>query len=141
MNNNNQEISSPKISSKKKERTNYFLPFYGEDAQEVVELLSAKGENSFPSVQRKLNIILHAPFGKKEYKNALYAAFELNEEYNSDQIIQEVSQVRSSLGLEPYANVKSASLDDFHGLFINKNITNDKRKVIAYQPIFKLRPE
>ena len=141
MNNKNEEISSPKISSKKKERINYFLPFYGEDATEVVDLLSAKGENSFTSVQRKLNTILHASFGEREYMNALYEAFELDEEYNSDQIIQEVSQVRSSLGLEPYVNVKSASMGDFHSLFINRNITNEKRKVIAYQPIFKLRPE
>ena len=73
--------------------------------------------------------------------NALYQAFELDVEYNSDQIIQELSQVRSSLGLAPYANVKAASMNDFHRLFINKNITKEKRKVIAYKPIFKLRPE
>ncbi len=135
------ETKSPKLSSKKKERINYFSPFYGEDATEVVDLLSSKGENSFVAIQKKLNSILHASYRDKEYMDALYSAFEILIEYTPDDIIQEVSQVRSSLGLEPYPNVKSSSLGDFMSLFITERIIDEKRRLLAYKPVFRIKPE
>ncbi|NEU09803.1 hypothetical protein GZH53_15860 [Flavihumibacter sp. R14] len=130
------------LTPKQKERYNYFLPFYGEEAMDVIKNLSTKGENSFPSVQKKLNSLLHAPYHEKEYINALYEAFETGSIYTPDQIIQEVSQVRSSLGLEPYLNVKSSSLADFFRLFLFERITDDSnRKLQAYKPVFRLKPE
>lgn len=126
-----------------KERYNYFLPFYGINADEVVENLTGQGENSFSSIQKKLNVILHAPYREKEYHDALYAAFELWNNYTIDEIIQVVSQVRSELGFDPYPNVKASSLKDFMGLFMTKKVMEKEgsRKLLAYKPVFRIKPE
>ena len=125
------------------ERYNYFVPFYGVNADEVIENLTGQGENSFSSVQKKLNIILHASYQEKEYYDALYSAFELYKDYTPNEIIQVVSQVRSDLEFAPYPNVKASSLKDFMCLFMTKKVMEKEgsRKVIAYKPVFRIKPE
>jgi hypothetical protein len=131
------------------ERYNYLVPFFGEDALMIVRLLSVRGKNSWKSVQEKINRILHADYQQKEYIDSLYGAFDLEAEYTIENIIQNVSSVRSDMKLSSYSDrIKVQSEMDFLSVFIVEDIFapdstehSFRKKITGYKPVFRLKPE
>ncbi len=137
------------LSRKQLERYYYLLPFFKEEAHIIVKMLQAKGKNSWASFQEKLNYINNASYQEKEYIDALYDIFDIGCEYPMDEIIQNVSTVRSDMKLESYdGSIKAKCENDLLRLFLADNVyeaTDEpaafKRKIVGYKPIFKIKPE
>jgi hypothetical protein len=137
------------LTSKQLERYYYLFPLFGEDAFTIVQLLAGgRGKNSWNVFQEKLNEIINAPLQDREYYNTLYESFELDRPYKMDEIIQNVSTVRSDMKLESFGEaIKLKCETDFLRLFLTENVydvdasASVRRKVLGYTPIYKIKPE
>lgn len=84
---------------------------------------------------------------QKQYEDALYEEFEINEDCTFDEVIQKVSSVSADLDLPHYSkSIKTNSFADFLNLFIVKKIYDDeatiaRKKELGYKLVFKLKPE
>jgi len=144
----NAELDS--LTSKQLEKYYYLYPLFGEDSLIIVQYLAGgRGKNSWVAFQEKLNYINNASANDKAYFDSLYAAFEIDQPYFMDEIIQNVSTVRSDMKLNSFGeNIKHNCETDFLRLFITENVydlegpvTQARRKVLGYKPIFKIKPE
>jgi hypothetical protein len=138
------------LTSQQTERYNYLFPHFKEDALHIVKILAGgKGKNSWGAFQEKFNVINSSDYLQREYQESLYSVFELDTPYLMENIIQNISVVRSDMNMPSYGDrIKVRCEADFLGLFVANNVydsdgtaTSFRRKVVGYTPIFKIKPE
>jgi len=148
--NSEKETSGSQLTPLQQQRYDFLFLTYGLAGVEIVKNVQGKGRKSWLAFLDKMNIVLQAKPSTKEYYNALYETFQLNEVYTGGQIIGSVNETRREMGLQPYVErIKIQSEYDFNMVFLIEDIYEEEEliggettKVFkGYKPIDKVKPE
>lgn len=137
------------LSSMQQQRYDYLYPIYGSKSESIVRKLSGRGRNSWSAFLDKMDHVMRAKSNDKEYYDALYEQFPLNELVQPSSIIGNVGEVRRNLDLSPYRDkLKIRSEHDFFLVFIVEDVYVEEeingqkvQELKGYKPIIRVMPE
>jgi hypothetical protein len=146
---NVKETDGSQLTPVQQQRYDYLYPVYGESASTIVKNLSGKGKKSWASFLERMEQVRQSKPNIKEYYDALYEAFDLNQVYTAGNIIGTVNEARRDLGLIPYTErIKIQSEYDFNLVFLAGDSFEDEEvdgvitKVFkGYIPLARIKPE
>ncbi|MDB5117006.1 MAG: hypothetical protein JWQ79_2498 [Mucilaginibacter sp.] len=143
----NKETLGSNLTPLQQQRFDLIFPVYGKSAESIVQNVYGKGSKSWSSFLEKMDAMQEAKPHLKGYYNSLYDAFDLNQVYAPGQVIGIVNEVRRQMGLNPYTEkIKIQSEYDFNAIFLVEDVYNDpgegeKRQLLGYKPVAKVKPE
>lgn len=122
---------------------------------ELTLLIEPKGENSWKPVTDKIDSIQQGDYITQMYHDTVYDNFVIGTQYSSDEIIQNIGQVRRDMKLATYiSSIRKNCERDFFQLFIvhpvsaeiccegnDEGGTRMKKITAGYKPMFRLKPE
>lgn len=140
------------LTRQQNERSNYLFGTFAEDSFKLVQLLDARGKNSWLMVDRKLTLINQAPHDMQHYHDMICDNFEIGKVYSRSDITSIIAEIRRDLGLPAYFTRLQTNCEaDFLNLFLADDVYQDcktdaeGRKTfvdfVGYMPTFKLKPQ
>ena len=148
----NQNPALREFSTAQKSRFNYLLSIFDDDEEtaiNIVKNIDARGQNSWQSINEKLRGIENANPVVKMYQNAINQAFELDEDYSPEHIIQTIGEIRRRLDLPAHTGrLQRYCLADFFSIFmVNDSVSQEafesksrkRSDVFAHRAIVRLK--
>lgn len=148
----NQNPALREFSAGQKSKFNYLLSIFDEDEETAVKIIKnidGRGQNSWPSINEKIRGIENANPVVKMYQNAINQAFELDQDYSPEDIIQKIGEIRRKLDLPAHTGrLQRHCLADFFSIFmVNDSVTQEafesrsrkRSDVFAHRAIVRLK--
>ncbi|CAH0296239.1 hypothetical protein SRABI27_04228 [Pedobacter sp. Bi27] len=142
--------SLSELSFGQKSRFNYLSSIFEDETTviNIVKHIEPRGQNNWAQLNEKLHRIANADSQGRVYHNAINQAFEIDEEYTSDDIIKIIGDIRRRLNMPTHiGRLKRYCEDDFFTVFMIHDVVTttsigkkraSRSDVIAFKPIISL---